>query len=742
MQGKMIRRVALLGSTAAIMTALAPQAALAQADADTRAESAYENRTDIIVTANKRQERLLDVAGSISVVGGEDIDQRQALDLQDLSRSVAGLNLQQGATPGVNRIILRGLNAGGDGATVASVVDDAPLSFSGANTNGAFVASDFQTFDLERIEVLRGPQGTLYGATSEGGLIRYVTNPADPSGFAAGGEIGGASVEQGGADGFARAYMNLPLGENAAIRFTGFYDGIPGWGENPQLGEDEINSGRRYGGRASLFLQPTDTLTITALALYQNGKFFGNGAVEANGLTNPANLFGLVNGYTYRSNTRNLATNKYQLYSLNMSLDVGFGTLQSITSYGEVDVVSLNDVQPFANALAPNSSVRSNNTVGLGKFTQELRLASDVGGETSGTRLDWQLGLFYTKEEVDFLQEFNVLAQPSLTPLATFVSNSLPSQFEDVAGYANATLHFGERFDIEFGLRVARNNQESKLTQSGLAVGGATIVNPVRNSAETATTFQIAPRFRINDDAMIYARVARGYRPGGPQIPVPGAPTTLPNSFGSDSTLNYEIGFKGALFDKMLTVDVAAFYIDWSDVQVLTGVIVGGNQFTITGNVGEAVSKGFEWGFELRPTDGLTLSAIGAYTDATFTRAEPVIGALDGDNLPYVADLTSTIGFNYERALSDNWDGFVAGSWTYTGERVSDFPFKIELPSFSTFDAQIGVRSGKYAVELFGKNLSDVRGITNFVPLGATGGVGTMGIIRPRTIGIRLTADF
>jgi outer membrane receptor protein involved in Fe transport len=154
------------------------------------------------------------------------------------------------------------------------------------------------------------------------------------------------------------------------------------------------------------------------------------------------------------------------------------------------------------------------------------------------------------------------------------------------------------------------------------------------------------------------------------------------------------------------------------------------------------VSKGFEWGFELRPTDGLTLSAIGAYTDATFTRAAPAIGALDGDNLPYVADLTSTIGFDYETALSDNWDGFVAGSWTYTGERVSDFPFKIELPSFSTFDAQIGVRSGKYAVELFGKNLSDERGITNFVPLGATGGVGTMGIIRPRTIGIRLTADF
>jgi len=734
-----VSRAVLLTGTAGVMGAILPGAAFAQ-DADD-AERVQE-RTEIIVTANKREERLLDVAGSIAVVSAEDLEQRQALDLQDLSRSVAGLNLQQGATPGVNRIILRGLNAGGDGATVASVVDDAPLSFSGANTNGAFVASDFQTYDLQRVEVLRGPQGTLYGATSEGGLIRYVTNPADPSGFAGGAQIGGATVAQGDPDGFARAYINLPLGENAAIRFTGFYDGIPGWGENPQLGEENINGGRRYGGRANLFFEPTEGLTITALALYQDGKFFGNGAVEANGFTNPASPFGLVNGYTYRSNTRNLATNKYQLYSLNMSLDVGFGTLQSITSYGEVDVVSFNDVQPFANALAPNSSVRSNNTVGLDKFTQELRLASDATAPAEGMRLDWQLGFFYTRESVDFLQDFEVLAQPSLTRLANFVTNTLPSRFEDVAGYANATLHFSDRFDVEFGLRVARNNQRSQLTQSGLAVGGQTIVSPARTSAETATTFQIAPRFRINDDAMIYARVARGYRPGGPQIPVPGAPPTLPDSFGSDSTLNYEIGFKGALADNLLTVDVAAFYIDWSDVQVLTGVIVDGNQFTITGNVGKAVSKGFEWGFELRPTTGLTLSAIGAYTDATFTRAAPAIGALDGDRLPYVADLTSTIGFDYETALSDSWDGFVAGSWTYTGDRVSDFPFKIELPSFSTFDAQIGVRSGKYSIELFGKNLSDERGITNFVPLGATGGVGTMGIIRPRTIGIRLAADF
>jgi iron complex outermembrane receptor protein len=739
MMTKSVRRTVLLTGTAGVLSALLPGAAFGQS-ADGAGTAA--DRQEIIVTANKRAERLLDVAGSISVVDTKALDQRQALDLQDLARSVAGLNLQQGATPGVNRIILRGLNAGGDGATVASVVDDAPLSFSGANTNGAFVASDFETYDLQRVEVLRGPQGTLYGATSEGGLVRYVTNPANPSRLAAGAQVGGSTVARGDTDGFARVYLNLPLGEKAAIRFTSFYDGIPGWGGNPQLGEKNINSGRRYGGRASLLLKPTENLTVTALALYQNGKFFGNGSVEVNGLTKPSDPFGLIGGYTYRSNTQNLATNKYQLYSLNLSLDLGFGKLQSITSYGKIDVMSLNDVQSFANALVPNSSVRSNNTIGLGKFSQELRLVSDAGTEVSGAKLDWQLGFFYTREKVDFLQDFEVLAQPSLTLLGNFVTSSLPSRFEDVAGYADATLHFTNRFDIEFGLRVARNNQRSQLTQSGIALGGATIVNPANRSAETATTFQVAPRYRINDNAILYARVARGYRPGGPQIPVPGAPASLPKNFGSDSTLNYEIGFKGALFDNMLSIDLSAFYIDWKNVQVLTGVIIGGNQFTITGNVGKAVSKGFEWGIELRPLAGLKLSAIGAYTDASFTRAAPAIGALDGDNLPYVADLTSTVGIDYEAALAHDWKGFVAGSWTYTGNRVSDFPFKTKLPSYSTFDAQIGVRSGRYSVELFAKNLSNERGITNYVPLGATGGAGTLGIIRPRTVGIRLATDF
>lgn len=737
-----VRKNWLLAGTASMLSFVAPQVAFAQEAEDPEAST---GDTVIIVTANKREERLLEVAGSIGVIGEEQLEQRQALDLQDIARSVGGLNLQQGATPGINRIILRGLNAGGDGATVASIVDDAPLSFSGANTNGAFVASDFTTYDIQRIEVLRGPQGTLYGATSAGGLIRYVTNPANPDSFAGGIEVSGLTVRNGEEDGTIRGYLNAPLSENAAIRVSGYYDGVPGWGVNPQLGEEDINSGRRYGGRVNLFIEPADNVRISGLALYQNSQFLGNGAIEVKGLTDPADQFGSFPGtdrLTYNSFTENSVENEYQLYSLKLEVDADFATLQSITSYGEVDVTSLNDIPSFANVLVPSSSVQSNNSVGLEKLTQEVRLISLPDNQLFGAPIDWQLGFFYTRETVDFLQDINVLSQPSADQIAQFSGALLPSRFEDVAGYANATINFSDRFDVELGIRVARNNQRSQLTQSGLAIGGITIENPVVRSAETATTFHVAPRLFLNDDLMIYARVASGYRPGGPQVPIPGAPPGLPTDFQNDTTLNYEAGLKGTLGDGLLTIDLAAFYIDWSDVQVLTQIVVGGNGFTLTGNVGKATSQGFEWGIDLRPADGLTFSLIGSYTDAEFTRDAPVLGIQAGNNLPYVADLNNTFAIDYEFPVSTNWDGFVGGSWTYNGERVSDYPFGIELPSYSTFDAQIGVRGDGYSVQLFAKNLTDEEGFTNYVPVGGFSGGGILGITRPRTIGLRLAADF
>ncbi len=494
--------------------------------------------------------------------------------------------------------------------------------------------------------------------------------------------------------------------------------------------------------RGSLFWQPDSRLTIKGFAFYQNGRFFGNGAVQVRGATDPANQFALVGGYTFNSYTPLSSLQKYQLYSGNVAYDLGGATLQSITSYGRIDVTSSNDITSFAKLLGPATSVQAVNTIINKKFSQEVRLGSDPGSTLLGARVDWLLGFFYTNERVGLGQDYGLLSFPARTRAGTVVFSSLPSRFQDVAGYADATLHFSPAFDVEAGLRVSHNTQSSQVTQGGILVGGVTTVFPEVRSRETATTFQVAPRLHLGGDAILYARVAKGYRPGGPQIPIAGGPAGLPTTFGHDSTINYETGLKGTFLDRKLTVDVAAFYIDWTDIQILTSYIVNGTSFTITGNAGKAVSKGFEWSFDLRPARGLSLGLLGSYTDAHLTRDAPILTAKSADSLPYVSDLITTVRADYEGSLGGDWTGFVGGSWSYFGHRYSDFPQHVKLPTYPSFDAQLGVRSGRYTVELYGKNLSDARGITSYLSTTAYNGTGYAGIIRPRTIGLRLTAGF
>ncbi len=227
----------------ALSTALAASGVARAADKETEANQVSE----LVVTANKRSERLQDVAMSVSALKGEDLARNQTLDLQDLANQVPGLSLQQSGG-NFTKIILRGQNAGGDGASVATVMDDVPLSFSGANNDGALLSTDFETYDLERVEVLRGPQGTLYGATAEGGLIKYVTNKPNPNAFSAGLEAGVDDLAHGDVGGAGKGYLNIPLlNGTAAVRVSGFYESLPGWVDNKLLGASKVNDGYRDG---------------------------------------------------------------------------------------------------------------------------------------------------------------------------------------------------------------------------------------------------------------------------------------------------------------------------------------------------------------------------------------------------------------------------------------------------------------------------------------------------------------
>jgi iron complex outermembrane recepter protein len=257
----------------------------------------------------------------------------------------------------------------------------------------------------------------------------------------------------------------------------------------------------------------------------------------------------------------------------------------------------------------------------------------------------------------------------------------------------------------------------------------------------------VAPRWHINEDTLAYVRVATGFRPGGPNLPTP----TLPNPppFKSDSTKNYEIGMRTDLFDKTFSIDMAVFYIDWKNVQILGIVNTPAGPVGINGNSGSATSKGVEWNFSWRPISGLTLALLGSYTDAYLTADAPGLGAFSGDKLPYVPNVSNTLNVDYKWPAFSNWSAFVGGSETYTGSRYTNFSPTIsviephvKLPVYNTFQLHLGLDNGHYNAELYGNNLGNSKGITDYNNEGGANQTGQVSFIQPRTIGVQVGYKF
>jgi iron complex outermembrane recepter protein len=717
---------------------------------------------EIIVTANKREERLLDVPMAVSAISGEELQATQTLDLQDLQVRVPGLRLFSGGGT-QNRIVIRGQNAGGDGATVVSLMDEVPLGFSAANNGGGFVVTDFDTYDLQRVEVLRGPQGTLYGATAEAGLIKYVTNAPDPSAFAAGFEGGVYTLDHGGSGEAIKGYVNAPLGDKAAFRVSGYYEELPGFIDDSFRGLKDVNEGERYGVRASLLVRPTDDLSIRLLAFHQQKEAGGFDAVAINGVG--PNPLGLVNGYDLPSYVDRDYTSLYNVFYADIAYDLGFAELHSISSFGEADNQFNDDVSFFAPTMSffagEPAAVRRVQTIAVQKFTQELRLASPGMADAL---FDWQVGLFYTKEEIDYVNDAIGVTYPGdqfisipdpffgAVPLGQLSVGRIPSQYEALAGYADTTIHFTPNFDLQLGVRAEQNEQSSQTTIGGLLalLSGfpAFTVQDKISTDESVFTYSIAPRLRLSDDVNVYARVAKGYRPGGPQVPLPTDPPNLPQSFDSDSTINYEVGLKGQFFDKQVSADVAVFYIDWSDIQLSEQVIVSGQAYSRTGNGGKALSRGVEWNFEYRPDviEGLTLDLLGAFTEAYLTEDAPGVGGFKDDRLTYVPKWSVTLAANHDWELGGGYTAFVGAdashvSSRHTGYGLTDFL----LPGYELYNARLGVRRDNWTVQLYGKNLGDEIGYSSFASTGIgapSGSFGGAAILRPRTYGLLVTANF
>jgi iron complex outermembrane recepter protein len=748
---------------------------------------------EVVVTANKREERLVDVAASVSAVQAEDLQRRQLVNLEDISTQVSGFQVQR-VSPTRQRLILRGQNSGGQGATVATVIDDVPFTSSSSVLESAVLSADIDPFDLDRIEVLRGPQGTLYGASAQGGLVKYVTNAPNLRDVSAGVEASAFTVEEGESSGAVKGFFNTPLIQDTlALRASAYYQGIAGYVDNPLLGSEDANGGYKAGGRASLLWRPNEDLSVRLTGFTQYTKVDGGSQVEVGGATfsptnPPSNRFDPIGDYQNNVYHPNKSENRLNYAAANVSYDLDFATLNSITSYGVFKLVGVTDGSNGAAApggVLPGyplgvtngvlfglfyfggspASSRIDQTNRMRKFNQELRLSSNEGSTLFGRRFDWQVGLFYTRELGDYEQYFHayapftespeLLTAPPLPPVQAG-GVSVPNTYREWAGFADGTFYFTPEFSVQAGVRYTDSKQfADTIANGGLLYGFVSGSLGAGTANDEATTFSLAPRWQFAPDSMIYARVASGFRPGGVNYFIPGAPPDYNFAFTSDSTVNYEVGLRTQLLDGRLSIDVAAFYIDWTDIQIsaLFTSTATGQVYGVIANAGEAKSSGLEWNLAYEPIPGLTIQAVGALTEAELSRDAPALGGLAGDRLAYVPDISNTLNIDYAWPAFGDYEAFVGGSWTYVGERYTDFgpanPLQgthLELPSYDTISLQAGLRSDRYTLEAFVRNLTDEFAITSYGDTGgfnpAVGFTGLANIIQPRTFGVRVAASF
>ncbi len=739
------------GTRVAALAGFLPLAVNAQSTAASsagQAEGAQSAGTlsEVVVTAQKRTERALTIPASVTALSEGELTRIAAVRLADYQALVPGLELVADRE-GQTQIVIRGITTGQmtPNSTVSTYVDDAPYGSSTAFSLGGQLTPDIDPSDLQRIEVLRGPQGTLYGASALGGLVKYVTTLPDLEHYAARVEMDGSSIDHGGIGYGARGMANLPLiNDTLGLRISAFDRWDPGYIDNPQLGRSDVNSTHVDGGRASVLWDATPQLNVRLTAQLQDLKGSGSDDEDVDGTTLKP-LYGNLEQRRYANEPLDI---RYRLYSANVNYDMGWAALTSITSYGierETQIADLTDTYGplLGPALQiPDLGVAFVTPIDVDKITEEFRVASPTG-----TPLEWQAGAFFTHEKSSHGEQFDPFETGTGAAIpVNLLSGFLLSRYTEYAGFGDVTYHFTRRFDVQGGLRYSTNSQTYSQPQSGLLIGAASTL--VAESSDHSTTFLVTPRFSFDPNNMIYLRVASGYRPGGPNPLTPReAAAGVPTAFKPDTLTNYEIGYKATLRQQRLTLDVAAFYIDWRNIQLQTAF----DGFDATGNGGTARSDGVEAAATFSPIQGLNFSGNVTYTSAELTQNASGIDGKSGDELPNVPKWAAHLGADYDFPITALSNGFVGAGVRYLGDRTSGFvgsaPVNYArpvIPDYTAVDLRAGFLHREWTVEVYAKNIGDVRGINNLTSRAYGGYLNpyAASIIPPRTIGISVSVNY
>ena len=445
----------------------------------------------------------------------------------------------------------------------------------------------------------------------------------------------------------------------------------------------------------------------------------------------------------------------YRVYNATANANLGFANLTSSSSYSTQYQTLRPDLtfslSPLIAAIfgTPNELYEAQNT-NLKKVTQEVRLTS-----ANSKTFDWIVGGFYTHEDGLILQRFVPVIPGTLTEITTLpllANVSLASTYKEIAGFVNTTFHTTDRFDIDLGGRYSHNKQDAEEVLDGALAGGPNTY-PVATSSENVFTYSIAPKFKFGNQASIYARVAKGFRPGGPNVLPPGAPAGTPTSYDSDSLISYEVGAKTQTTDGRVSFDISVYHLKWSDIQLFTVV----NGFGINANGTGAKSDGMEFAATFRPVRDLELSVNGAYVNARLSGdTGPLVGGMSGDQLPFTPKTSVSLNGDYRWTTIGTMRPFVGASLRFLGKQTAEYDAAFraangrqrELASYHVIDLRAGLSFRKIDVETYVKNLDNSDGNTSTSGLTVfgfpvnPGGAMSVGVIRPRTIGLAITAAY
>lgn len=737
------------------------------------AASAQADSGDIVVTARKARERLQDVPISVNALSGDQLRDRGAVDIKDVLRSVPGLSFS-GTERGLGNYNIRGVSTVASAPTVGIYLDDISLVTIATSFSGAF---DPVFFDMERLEVLKGPQGTLYGGSSMGGAIKYVSakpNLTEVGGSAA---AGAATTAHGSMSYNAEAVVNLPLVQDVLAVRGGIYyrhDGgyidnvaggfitnqrfsttAPGYTPRRQASLStrdaaNQNDADTYVGRLSLLWQPDETLSIRPSAFYQHYK-----------LANPGQF--MVGEPTLTSSYRiaQPTTDKAGIYSLDINKEMGAVQATSLTAYFDRKLDFVRDysyfignlVQPLYPLVSENLSASRTKT-----FSQELRLAS----ANSDARLTWIAGLYYQHQDDNLYQ---VVTTPGATPvIGTEVgylgdTTTITKQY---AAFGEATYKLLDNLDITAGVRLFQIKQSVDILGDGPFNGGLTQVNG-RKSNEKGINPKVGVSYKVTRDNLIYASAAKGFRPSGPnrfQVnPVLCAAdlnqlglTQAPDTFDSDNLWSYELGTKNQFGGIMF--NGALFYTDWKKIQQQINLTSCG--FAFTGNAGAADVKGAEAEARINLTRAFQVGGTATYSDAKISEVVPGTTAQDGDQVLAVPKWMLSGYASYSTELADGWRGQIRGEYQYQsrsrrqfnrtqailypGNVAGDVPNRAEFRgAYQVVNGFASVTDGETEFRLYVNNLFDNR---PFLDTDLTAGANRSTTIRPRTIGLEVRRRF